>query len=141
MKTVKYAVLFCLLTLSSLVWAGVEHDHHVKHNMVLFGEKEIFISHIVYKSPHNYQVILKVDFDEATKNLYLDSRKNSPKDDYIFLLDKMHIADIASLDSITGTMFKTDASGVKTILAEGVTVNKARYRIVFFNELPLSLEK
>lgn len=33
-----------------------QSDHRAKHSLILFGENEIFASHIVYKVPHNYQV-------------------------------------------------------------------------------------
>lgn len=108
--------------------------------MILYGESEIFISHLVYKAPHNYQVILKVQFPENVRERYFETKKAHPDDTYIFLLDKMHIAEIGGLESITGTLTRTDSEDVKTVLAESVKVDKADYKIVFFNELPLNLE-
>lgn len=140
MKIEKIVLIIGLLLISITGMAEMDHDHQVKHNMVLFGEKEIFVSHIVYKSPHNYQVILKVDFNENIRQLYLEARAGNPNDEFIFLLDKMHIADIATLDTISGTLFRTDEKGLKTTLANEVILDKNHFKIIFFNELPLNLE-
>lgn len=138
MKTITKILGFLILTLTG---AGAEAhaDHQVKHNMLMLGESEIFISHIVYKQPHNYQVILKMDFEESVRNTYLEEKKKYPDQEFIFFLDKMCIADIESADSIQGVMFRRDADGNKTILFDTVKVVKSRYKIVFFNELPLNL--
>lgn len=143
MKTLlKIVIAVAALVLITATSAAEHSGHHsqVKHNMILYGENEIFISHLVYKAPHNFQVIIKVQFPENIRELYLDSKKDFPGDSYIFLLDKMHIADIATLDSIAGTLTRTNGEGVKTVLAENVRIDKADYKIVFFNELPLNLE-
>ena len=132
------AVLVSVITVSAADHGG--HNSHVKHNMILYGENEIFVSHLVYKAPHNYQVILRVQFPESVRNRYFETKKAHPDDAYIFLLDKMHIADIGGLDSITGTLTRTDSDEVKTVLAESVKIDKADYKVVFFNELPLNLE-
>ena len=142
-KFLKFAIAITITTFLSVTVSAFEHDGHhsqVKHNMILYGENEIFISHLVYKAPHNYQVILKIQFPESVRQIYVESKKAYPEDIYIFLLDKMHIGDIADLDAITGTITRTDASDNKTVLASAVTINKADYKVVFFNELPLNLE-
>lgn len=143
MKTFfRISMVIALLVTVITAFATDHGGHHaqVKHNMILYGENEIFISHLVYKAPHNYQVILKVQFPENVRERYFETKKAHPDDTYIFLLDKMHIADIGGLESITGTLARTDSEGVKTVLAESVKVDKADYKIVFFNELPLNLE-
>lgn len=132
------ALLVTVVTVSAADHGG--HHAQVKHNMILYGENEIFVSHLVYKAPHNYQVILKVQFPENIRERYFETKKAHPDDTYIFLLDKMHIAEIGGLESITGTLTRTDSGNVKTVLAESVKVDKADYKVVFFNELPLNLE-
>lgn len=130
------------LTIFSLqTFAHVGHAHHAKHNMVLFGENEIFLSHIVYKVPHNFQVILKIQLDEQLRNTYLAEKQAHPDDEFIFLLDHMSIKDIATVDSISGTISRTDSTGVKSILATGVVLGKNQFKIIYFDELPLSLEQ
>src|SRR5687767_9298112 len=72
-----FKVLVAIST--SLVISSVQaHDHpadHVKHNMVVYGSPaETYASHIVYKVPHNYQVILKIRFDLQTQEIYRQAR-------------------------------------------------------------------
>ena len=143
MKTFFRISMVIALLVTVIKASAADHGGHyaqVKHNMILYGENEIFISHLVYKAPHNYQVIVKVQLPENVRERYFETKKAHPDDAYIFLLDKMHIADIGGLESITGTLTRTDSEDVKTVLAESVKVDKADYKIVFFNELPLNLE-
>lgn len=141
MKILKTFTTVFIFGLSLTLSAENPHHKHVKHNMVIFGETEIFLSHIVYKSPHNYQVLLKIEPDEEFRQIYGDSRKNHPDDDYIFLLDGMNIAEIADSGSISGTLFRTDETGLKTILSPDVKIDRLHFKVFYFNELPLSLEK
>lgn len=50
--------------LASLIWGAVSHaDMPSTHGMVVFGNKTIYASHLpMFHKPHDYQVILKVDF-------------------------------------------------------------------------------
>lgn len=137
----KYLVLLFCTIFSLQTFATDNHSHHAKHNMVLFGESEIFLSHIVYKVPHNFQVILKIELDEKTKATYLQEKKSNPDDEYIFLLDHMDIKDISTVESISGTISRTDAAGAKTILATNVVLKRSQYKVIYFDELPLSLEQ
>ena len=143
MKTLFKISMIVAALVSVITASAADHDGHhsgVKHNMILYGENEIFISHLVYKAPHNYQVIVKVQLPENVRERYFETKKAHPDDTYIFLLDKMHIADIGGLESITGTLTRTDNQDAKTVLVSGVKIDKADFKIVFFNELPLSLE-
>lgn len=113
--------------------------HHVKHNMVLFGSAEIFASHIVYKEPHNFQVILQVAFDPAVRALYQRERAARPANQLIYLLDPMHIAEIATLTSLKGDLISEFPDGKRVTLSTGVVLPKGSFRLIFFNELPLQL--
>jgi hypothetical protein len=46
--------ILALITICLGSFNASAHDHHVKHNMVIFGEDQVYASHIVYKVPHNY---------------------------------------------------------------------------------------
>lgn len=132
-----FIVLFTLL-LGHFSYA--QHSNHAKHNMVLFGDSEIFASHIVYKVPHNYQVILNIEFDQKTKDLYLNERVLHPADEFIFLLDDMDIKDITSAPSISGAISRTDAGGNRLEIIKNVQVDREHFKVIYFDELPLSLE-
>ena len=75
------AVLILISPFASASQSHRQHpEWHVKHNMILVGETEIFASHIVYKVPHNFQVILKIKFDPATLATYRTARAEHPGD-------------------------------------------------------------
>lgn len=133
------AIAFSLLTLGTTMSFAQGHAHHVKHNMVLYGEHQIFASHIVYKVPHNYQVILEVALDPESRRLYLAERARFPADRIVLLLDESSIAHIERLPRISGTILRTDAQGKKITVVSHLTIPRARYRVVYFSELPLSL--
>jgi hypothetical protein len=108
--------------------------------MLLYGTDEVFAYHIVYKVPHNFQVILKVDFDEEVKQLYLRARSEYPNDVFIFLIDTMDIRQIGAAESISGTLIREDATKVREIVKEQVVLSKESFKILYFDELPLSLD-
>jgi hypothetical protein len=120
--------------------ASFASDHHVKHNMVLFGEDEIFASHIVYKVPHNYQVILKVRFSEEIKEKYLATRRNNPERLLIFLLEPTDISQIEDRKGLSGSILIEDEKGKRTEVVRGVTLSSADYQVFYFNEVPKNLE-
>lgn len=124
----------------SAVKHGPAHNH-TKHNMILLGETEVFASHIVYKEPHNFQVILRLGLDPEAKELYLAARKLHEKDLFIFLLDPMDIKEIASLSVISGKIFHRDANDEEHVILSNVTLSKENFSIFYFDELPLSLKR
>ena len=136
MKTRFIALLLALSTASH----AADHGHHVKHNMILLGEREVFASHIVYKVPHNYQVILKINLDAQTLPLYQGQKETHPRAQFIYLLDHMDISEIAIAESISGTILREDEQGNRVQLASGVKLAREDFEIVFFDEVPLSLE-
>lgn len=127
---------FLLFTFT--ITAQAQH-HPVPHNMIVYGEQEIFLSHIVYLEPHNYQVILKVNLDPQTLKNYLASRRDHPEDLHLLLLDDMHIGDIAKAMQLKGTLSR-QTTGKPAVIANRVTLDRNDFSIVYFNELPLSLE-
>ena len=111
--------------------------HYSKHNMLLNGSDEIFASHIVYKKPHNFQIILRVRFPEAVKQHYLNVRTNDPDAQIVFLLDPMDISAIAAAPAITGSLQERGSSN--KIIVPHVTLQKKDFDVIFFDELPLDL--
>lgn len=119
------------------------HDHanHPPHNMVLFGQDEIFVSHIVYKKPHNYQVILRVRLNQIAQKAYTESRRANPNDLHIFLFDSMDIGTIQAKPRLTGKFLRQTDQGTRTPFLTEVALEPDQYELIFFDELPLSLEK
>lgn len=115
------------------------HAHHPKHNMVAFGTAELFVSHIVYVQPHNYQVILRLNLAAGDFAKYRDERARFPADRFIYLLDEMDISRIGGAAAVTGNLFRVDGSGARHDVLPGLRVERKNFEIVYFNELPLSL--
>jgi hypothetical protein len=136
-------IFFLTLALLSLMGASgfaQDHSHHAKHNMVLFGKPGgFYASHIVYKSPHNFQVILKINFDEATEAKIATEMTAYPKEQFIYLLDHMDISDIQKSPSISGQVFRRGEDGSKKVILYSIGLNPSEYSIVYFDELPISL--
>lgn len=118
-----------------------EGHSHAKHNMVLFGENQIFASHIVYKVPHNYQVILSLTLSQEDRDAYLAARRDHPSDQFIYLLNTMDIKDIATQKIISGPVFYLDSEGNKHEVIPSMKVSNDNFKVIYFDELPLSLEK
>jgi hypothetical protein len=117
-----------------------EHPHnHVRHGMFLYGEEEVYASHIIYKVPHNYQVILKIELDAGAREVYLAARGNHPDHEIVYVLHPSDISKIQSAEFIVGDIVVRDSSGGSTTLLTDVRLEKAQFSILFFNELPLIL--
>ena len=116
--------------------ADNDHHHHPKHNMLIYGSEEIFASHVVYKAPHNYQVILSLTLPDDVKAAYLRGRATHPDESLYLLLDEMDISKIREMDSLSGTLQRETPTGERETLATGVVINKDNFKILFFNELP-----
>ncbi len=136
----KFIMTLFSLVLISLAGYAQDHSHHPKHNMILMGESQVFASHIVYKEPHNYQVLLQIDFDKVSLDTYLAFKKLHPENLFILLLDPMEIKNIASQDSISGTILYENADGQRTQIITNVFIPKENFRIIYFDEVPLSLK-
>jgi hypothetical protein len=137
-KKILLSVAMIFMTAQNVAAANADNDHHhhPKHNMLIYGSEEIFASHVVYKSPHNYQVILSLTLTDDVKAAYLRARAAHPEESLYLLLDEMDIAKIRDLDSLSGTLQRETPSGERETLATGVTITKDKFKVLFFNELP-----
>lgn len=137
-KLVQLAVLAMNLFMPQFALA---HDpsHATRHNLVLFGRDETFASHIVYKAPHNFQVILEINFDFQTHQKYLLARQAQPDGLFIFLLEPIDISRIESADILKGALLYEDVQGHRHTVVPEIALTKESYRLVYFNELPLAL--
>jgi hypothetical protein len=137
------SIFFLTLNLMTLIGSSSfaqDHSHHAKHNLVLFGKPDgFYASHIVYKSPHNFQVILKINFDVTTEAKIETEMTNYPKDQFIYFLDHTDIRDIQKSPSISGQVFRKAEDGSKQVVLNSISLNPNEYSVVYFDELPLSL--
>ncbi len=132
-------LLFITSHLTFLKVASAQtHDHHSKHRMILLGESEIFASHIVYKMPHNIQLILKLLFPIETRQAYLQEKVKFPGDLFILVLDPMDLSKIAEAKLISGTIYREIADGTRSKIADTV-IEGANFKIIYYEELPTDL--
>jgi hypothetical protein len=63
-------------------------EHHEKstqdkpstHGMLVFGKEKIYASHLpMFHSPHDYQIILELEFDKTTQTLFVTDQENNPE--------------------------------------------------------------
>lgn len=140
MKKLVFAAVIALFSIQVYAADGHSPDH-AKHNMVLFGTETIFASHIVYKEPHNFQVILSVNLDEDSRKKYLIARNGNPNALFVFLLDPLDIKNISNIDVISGAIFYRDKNDERHDVVPSVKLSKKDFNVIYFDELPLSLEK
>ena len=131
--------ILVLAALISIPGHATDHSHLAKHNMVLFGTAETFASHIVYKIPHNYQVILELGLSNEAREKYLSAKGAFPESLFVLLLDPNDISRIESAPEITGTIYRIE-NNRRIEIAAGVRVSRKDFRMIYFDELPLSLE-
>ena len=134
----KNAVFIFAIFVSTICLATVGHEHHAKHNMILFGESEIFASHIVYKVPHNFQVLLKLKLSAEIKQTYLNEKSLHQQDQFILLLDTMDISKIKEADQISGQILRENPSGKQDPIGE-IELTREKFQVIYFDELPLNL--
>ena len=134
-----FGALFGWMPLSAA--SAAEHEgHHPPHKMIMYGENEVYASHIVYTKPHNYQVILRLHLDAAQHERYASQRRLHPKEDLIYLLDPMDISRIRSAERLTGTVFSQDENGRRTELFP-LELARDEFEFVYFAEVPASLDQ
>jgi hypothetical protein len=138
MKILIYLLLLGFMIIFNTQTFAQDHSHHVKHNMILLGQTEVYATHIVYKVPHNYQVILRINFEQEMNQRYLSEKLKYPDDQFILLLDNMDISNIADVENISGQIFRESSDGTKNIIGDTV-ISKDNFKIIFFDELPTNL--
>ncbi|MHA7191987.1 hypothetical protein ACX80N_17010 [Arthrobacter sp. MDT2-16] len=119
------------------------HDEHGSmgvHGMLLFGGDVLYLSHLpMFQHPHNFQVILQVEFDEvAGKSLRAD-RANDDNDLYTFEPVEFHITELdpsgdgPARSSIEGTVYRGHFERGGQPIFRGAVANVSR--VVYFSKL------
>jgi len=130
-------LLFTFISLSSF---SQEHPaHHVKHGFFLYGDKTLYASHIVYKVPHNYQVILRITPHHDLQLEYNKAKSLEPASKFIFVFDQMDLTKIESYPTVTGILFSEDLNGDCQAVTGRLELTEKSYEVIYFSELPASL--
>jgi hypothetical protein len=121
---------------------GGHHGTVGVHGMLLVGEEVLYLSHLpMFMRPHNFQVILEAEFDDAVRQALRADREASAGGMHTFEPVEFPITELDPGDggpartSIEGTVFHGHFERGGTAIAQGVT---ARVRnVAYFAELDL----
>jgi hypothetical protein len=90
--------VFTLFTLTGVTTFADEHHHSdmaAVHGMAVLGSEKLYLSHFAMAhSPHDYQVLLEVEFDAPAKSLYLSSLKASKETVYTLVPEAFDLPDM-----------------------------------------------
>jgi hypothetical protein len=80
---------YCLITLLAFISISTfaQHNHTViitdkasTHGMLFFGTDKIYASHLpMFRTPHNYQIIIELTLDKVTKQKFIADQKLHPE--------------------------------------------------------------
>lgn len=134
-------LVYLIFGFSLTTFAQTNHLNHAKHNMIIFGDQgHHYASHIVYKAPHNFQVVLKLQLNSDLDQRLASEKSQHPTDEFVYLLDAMDISQIKNQPSLRGQILRKSMDGVTRIISALVELKASDYSIIYFDELPLSLE-
>jgi hypothetical protein len=116
-----------------------EHGTMGVHGMLLFGDNVLYLSHLaMFQHPHNFQVILQVEFDEmASDALRVD--RNGKNSLYTFEPVEFHITELdpsgdgPARTSVEGVIYRGHFERDGQPIISGA-VAKVRH-VVYFKEL------
>jgi hypothetical protein len=112
-----YYTIFSFLTIliGSNLTFGVDHHPEHKdspsvHGMFVFGKDKVYLSHLpMFHAPHNYQVLLQVEFTKEVKATYLEEK----------LQDKFQSVYTIVPESFILPEVVTDGNSFKAVLYKG----------------------
>ncbi len=131
----KNFVLFLFLCFCVEVYGQDHGTHHAKHGFLIYGKETLFASHIVYKVPHNYQVILQLQSIKELDGLPEVIKSQFPNNKLVLVFDEMDLTQIVHQPIITGMLYREDEEGVRHPL-KTMSIDSSDYEVIFFNELP-----
>ncbi len=122
-----------------------EHGTMGVHGMLLFGEEALYLSHLpMFESPHNFQVILEVGFDDAVSEVLRADRKAGGDGMHTFEPVEFHITELdpsgdgPARSSIEGTIYHGHFERGGRPIARGAVAEV--HNIVYFNELDVEAD-
>jgi hypothetical protein len=73
--------------MSIFTFANAQEHHEIQsqdkpstHGMLIFGTEKTYASHLpMFHAPHNYQIILELELDPATKKLFIADQEKNPE--------------------------------------------------------------
>jgi hypothetical protein len=123
-----------------------EGDTTGVHGMLLFGEEELYLSHLpMFASPHNFQVLLEVTFDADVREVLLSDRQAISDGIHTFAPEPFPIVELEpggdkpARTSIEGTIFRGHFERGGEPIAKGVVAQVQD--VVTFRELDVNAKR
>lgn len=138
-KMKQLIVLGALVTLTMTIGkiSLAADSHPAKHQFILFGDSQIFASHIIAQPPHNYQVLLEIKVNEDEKQSYLDTKVRNPDAKIIFVVNSIDLHDIASAKSLSGDLLVEQSDGQRKKILPTLSVAREDFKIIYTDEVVL----
>jgi hypothetical protein len=146
MKT-KVMFFFCFVSLQSLVAQKYIHTQPLTevastHGMMLMGTDKIYASHLpMFHSPHDYQIILVLEFAEQDKQRYLNNKISNPQENIytlepeLFVLPEM----VNETKIFKGNLFRGHFERGGTKILENIVVKIKK--VIYFNKFQKDINK
>jgi hypothetical protein len=106
------------------------------HGMLVFGEAEIYLSHLpMFHAPHNYQLIMAAEFGKEVKSVYLQSRRKHPAERIYTLAPVPFVLPeiVKNGKRFTAALYRGHFERGGVPIASGITVEVKK--VVFFEKL------
>lgn len=101
---VKFLLVGLVIT-SGSASAAAKKDPPSVHGMLLFGQTKFYLSHLpMFHAPHDYQLLLEVELDEQSKNIYRNSLAQFSERVYTIVPPRAVLEDLARV----GAQFSVD---------------------------------
>ena len=100
-------------------------DRPANHGMAVVGHHKVYLSHLpMFHSPHDYQVILEVEFDQTAKAIYDSSAESAPQELYTIAPDEDFVLPemVKAGNSFPATLFKGHFERGETAIANAVSI-------------------
>lgn len=130
---------FMLLLLALATNAQAHSGAHVPHQLLLYGQEEVFASHIIAPSPHHHQLILKIKLPVTARDLLKRERASHPGQSFIYRLEAMDLGEFGVQTELRGRLQRIESSATRVPLIEDLRIPKDHVEIIYHAELPLSL--
>lgn len=124
-----YKIILCSLFLVGSF--AMAHEGHMSadrpsiHGMAVVGHHKVYLSHLpMFHSPHDYQVILEVEFDAEAKAIYDSSVTSATPELYTLAPDENFVlpAMVQVGNSFPATLFKGHSERGGTAIVSGLQV-------------------
>jgi hypothetical protein len=144
----KYFLLYVLCILVS-TYTSAQHDHDAMptdkpstHGMLIFGTNKIYASHLpMFRTPHNYQIILGLVLDaKALQKFITDQKQNPQYTTYTIEPEKFVLPDmVAKKGTFKANLYRGhfERGGIK--IADSITIKIVE--VVYFKKFDANAAK